>query len=119
MASAIEGVQRMPERSILSLMRFLQAPSNWPAGNGETESQIFVVTHVGGIVLEVRSHLQQSFLLASNQPALGDGLAKALDDLRHIAFKDAKRHEFRMNLSFGAPPRAETHERALQMRSRT
>src|ERR1035438_5107500 len=72
-----------------------------PAGNGEAECQIFVVTHVGGVVLEVCSHFQQSLLLASNQPAFGDGLAKALDDLSNIALQNAQRHEFRIYLGFG------------------
>ena len=89
MASAIEGVHRIPERSILSLMRFLQAPSTGPLANGEAESQIVVVTHVRGIVLKVRRHSQKSLLLASDQPTFGDGLAKALDDLADIALEDS------------------------------
>ena len=55
----IDMVQRIPDRSMRSLMRFLQAPSTEPLADGQPLSQVFVISHTICIALEIAGDLEQ------------------------------------------------------------
>src|SRR5262245_35171774 len=72
-ASAICSVQRMPDHSMRSLIRFLQAPSTGPLVIGQP--------HAGAVAIDVVGDRVQGFAFGTRQAALGDALTDALDDL--------------------------------------
>src|SRR5712691_7787410 len=93
MASAMDSVQRIPDLSIRSLIKFLQAPSTEPVAMGSPLSQVLVVTHAVAIAMEVVGNIEQGLALGAEQFAFGDGLPKTFDDLADIALEDSQRHQ--------------------------
>ena len=75
------------------------SPFNETAGNRESSGKVFVIAHVASVVVEVVGDGQELLLVRASESALGNGLAKAFDDLRNVAFKDAGGHEFDIDLS--------------------
>ena len=71
MASAICSVQRMPERSIRSLIRFLHAPSTGPLAIGQPLRE-FVIAHAGAVSVKVIGDSPQRFARGPGQAAFGD-----------------------------------------------
>ena len=69
------SVQRIPERSIRSLTRFLHAPSTRPHGDGQAFGQIFVIVHAKAIAVEIVRDAAQRLTLGPEQPAFSDALA--------------------------------------------
>ena len=66
--------------------------------NGISSGKVFVIAHVASVVVEVVGDGQEILLVRAGESALGYGLAKAFDDLRDTAFKDAGSHEFGIDL---------------------
>src|SRR5260370_33703487 len=89
MASAMASVQRIPERSIRSLIRFLQAFDR-TTGNGPALGQVLVIAHPSAIAVKVARYARKHFVLGSEKSALGGALATALDNLAHLAAEDAQ-----------------------------
>jgi len=50
---AIGSVQRMPDRSIRSLIRFLHAPSTGPLGDRPSAGEVLVIAHAGAVAVKV------------------------------------------------------------------
>src|SRR6516225_10416676 len=90
MASAICSVQRMPERSIRSLIRFLQAPSTGPLAIGQPLAKYSSIPHSGAVAIEVVGDRVQGFAFGTGQAALGNALTDALDDLADLAEQDSQ-----------------------------
>src|SRR4029077_3955302 len=90
MASAICSVQRMPERSIRSLMRLLHAPSTRATGDRPAVGEIFVIAHAGAVSVKVIGDSPQRFTRGPGQAAFGDTLTNPLDDLADIAEQDSQ-----------------------------
>ena len=76
----------------------LAGPFDRTAGNGISSGKVIVIAHVASVVVEVVGDGQEILLVRANESALGNGLAKAFDDLRNGAFKDAAGHELGIDL---------------------
>src|SRR6266849_4643966 len=73
------------------------------AGDGQAVGQVLVVVaHVIFVVIEVVSDSEQGFSIRSNELAFGDGLAKAFDDLRDVAFENSGASQTSADFGFGA-----------------
>src|SRR5947209_10452712 len=103
MASAICSVHRIPERSMRSLMRFLQAAFDWPAGDRPALGEVLVITHAGAIAVKVLGDRLQGLAFCPEEAALSDALAKPLDDLADLSEQDAQGAIQHPEFGFQAP----------------
>ena len=83
------SVQRIPERSIRSLTRFLHAPSTghwrwaslWPD---------IGLAHARAVAVEIVRDAVQGFTLGPEHPAFGNALANPLDNLTDFAKQNSQ-----------------------------
>src|SRR6266702_3814448 len=59
-------------------------------GNGPALGQVLVIAHPSAIAVKVARYARKHFVLGSEKSALGGALAKALDNLAHLAAEDAQ-----------------------------
>jgi len=103
MASAICSVQRMPERSIRSLIRFFTRAFNGTTGDRPAVGEVLVIAHAGAVPVEVIGDSLKRLPFGSREAAFGDTLPEPLDYLAHIAFQDSQGavHDPKLGLQAG------------------
>src|SRR5437016_13666536 len=89
MASAMASVQRIPDRSIRSLMKVLAGPLDRTTGDRQTCRQILVIAHAGPVTVEIVGHARERLTLVASEPELGDRLAHALDHLAAMPLQNS------------------------------
>ncbi len=90
MASAICSVQRMPERSIRSLIRFFIGALDRATGDRPAVDEVIVIAHPGAVSVEVMGDSLQRFAFGSGQCTFGNTLPESLDYLAHLARQDSQ-----------------------------
>lgn len=119
MASAMASVQRIPDRSIRSLIRFLHAPSTGPLAMGPTLCLVVVVAHAMAVAVKVVDHAGQRFCLGTRQFEFGHTLTQTLDHTANLTRGGFSKYADEPTVPPPGGPQHETRRRPFQSLSKT